>query len=69
MWIARDENGKLYIYECEPIKSEHCFYDTAGFVFGLRNKELFPDLTWEDDAVELLIKKGDIYVDCTGQQR
>lgn len=50
-YIARDENGCLYLYEEEPCKSGCCwsFYGFNRYIdFGLFAR-LFPFIKWEDE--------------------
>ena len=64
MWIARDEDGSLRIYNDEPIRS--CIDDkwTIDFSKTLYDEcmaiddDLFPELKWEDEPLEIkLIKR------------
>ena len=60
MWIARDENGSLNIYEHKPQKSED---DGEWSVFEIHAKyweldeDLFPEVKWEDDEPRELVLK------------
>lgn len=68
-WMARDEDGELTIFSKKPIRSEYynnswvAAAEAPGFHeddFWLDiKKERFPDLTWDDEPVEveLLIRK------------
>lgn len=58
-WAARDKDGNLFAYCKKPERNEELQVWMGGFAdFGLRNS-LFPDLTWDDDPieVELTIKR------------
>lgn len=48
MWIARDRDGSLGLYEKEPVKNIergcwHCYQIAA------LDPALFPEVRWEDD--------------------
>lgn len=58
MWMARDEDGKLYLYETKPRKYEekkvwqsgNCLTDLPG--------DMFPEIKWTDaEPVEVVIKR------------
>lgn len=61
MWIARDSNGDLNVYEEKPIRSKDYFgILTKGNSFvaylGI-NSDSFPEVTWENSPKELVIKE------------
>lgn len=58
-WVARDNNGKLYIYSDKPERYNKGFRWVLGSAFLPLPSDLFPDLTWDDDPieVELIIKR------------
>lgn len=49
-WIARDENGSLHIFEVEPSRIMHRWWDRDYHSTGLDEND-FPDLKWEDEPV------------------
>ena len=56
-WIARDENGCLYIYNTKPYRDEDCGFFSAKFGGGyLFNKcfsdVLFKNITWENSPIQ-----------------
>lgn len=54
-WVARDKNGKLCLYETKPERD----YDVKTWQSGRfcqMPKHLFPDLTWEDEPIEVEIR-------------
>lgn len=59
-WIARDENGRLHIFEVEPYRISHRWWDRDYQSAALDNKD-FPELKWEDEPinVKLAIIKED----------
>ena len=58
VWIARDKNGTLAIFENKPILD----YDDAWYceysdeVFNTINSEMFPEITFENSPKQLIIK-------------
>lgn len=65
MYIARDKDGGLYIYENKPWRqlSEKMWVDSIismdyklpGFgYFEQLSPELYPDLTWDDEPMEVI---------------
>lgn len=59
-WVARDENGNLHLFEMEPTRLLHRWWDRDYQSTTLDNKD-FPDLKWEDKPiyVKLVIIKED----------
>lgn len=58
-WVARDEDGNLFMYRTKPERNEVLQVWIGRYAdFDLRNS-LFPSLTWEDEplAVEITIRK------------
>ena len=49
-WVARDENGSLHLFEVEPSRIMHRWWDRDYHSTTLDNKD-FPDLEWEDEPV------------------
>ena len=60
MWIARDKDGSLFLYDTKPIRSWEYFYSRRGFDIGIElNPYTFIEVTFENSPmeVELRIKK------------
>lgn len=66
MWVARDKDGRLQLFEGHPIKEvekgEWNYYSIFSdfrpewehdFSVKLLNRELFPELTWDDEPIEV----------------
>ena len=56
-WIARDENGCLYIYDTKPYKDEGFGFFSAKFSSGFLFNEcvsdvLFKNVTWENSPIQ-----------------
>lgn len=63
LWIARDKDGWLYMYEHKPIKARESFYYDEESVDGYVCKfqeDFLPEITWENSPmeVELKLNKG-----------
>lgn len=58
-WVARDNNGKLYIYSDKPERCNKVLRWVMGYAFLPLSHSLFPDLTWESEPqkVEIIIKR------------
>lgn len=68
-YVARDMDGKLYVYFGKPERSKYCFITygvTSNFManednfkdIGL-NTDDFKDLKWEDEPVEVFLNMED----------
>ena len=55
MWIARDAEGLLHLYEKKPIKTIYGWYATCGGTS--LPSYLFPEIKWEDKEPRELILK------------
>lgn len=56
MWIARDENGLLYIYANKPIRRKGRFEDELDDYEEIP-EYYFPEVTWENSPKELVVKE------------
>ena len=57
-WVARNEDGKLYLHRDRPIKDKFEWY-SPGFSLLLASAS-FPEIQWSDDEptrVSITIKK------------
>ena len=69
-YVARDKNGRLYLYLCKPIRNESLFLschkkrgkclgrDSDLKMFGL-NENDYKDLKWEDEPLEVFVNMED----------
>lgn len=59
VWIARDKNGTLAIFENKPFldidDAWYCEYECDGF--SIINKDMFPEVTFENSPKQLIIKQ------------
>lgn len=56
LWIARDENGCLYLYDNPPKLENSYFFPQRGYDSFLLDSELFPDVTFENSPQEVKLK-------------
>ena len=71
-WIARDQNGRLYVYDTKPYKDEgYGYFSTkfgSGYLFNRCVSDvLFKNVTWENNPIqfrddEILIHKEKEYL-------
>lgn len=61
MWIARDKNGSLWLYDTKPVKDsrEWVIPNTCGGYCKIleSNLDVFEEIMWEDDEPRELILK------------
>ena len=69
-YVARDKNGRLYLYLCKPIRDEFLFLschisggrclgsDSELAMYGL-NENDYKDLKWEDEPLEVFVNMED----------
>lgn len=57
VWVARDENGMLYLYLAKPRKNQSKWLPNIRFEFIELSRESFPEVKWEDEEpTEVTIK-------------
>lgn len=59
MWVARDKDGKLFLYEEPPYKTgdfNDCWIKKGGFMHQIASS-YFPEVKWEDEEPRELILK------------
>ena len=52
MWVARDKDGTLFIYQNFPIRKCISWKSMIGGNMSI-DKGLFPNLNWEDEPIEV----------------
>lgn len=63
MWVARDKDGSLWLYNEKPTREEKssCWINKSSITnegIGTLQLTMFPDLKWEDEPIEIeLIRK------------
>ena len=48
-WVARDEDGMLYLYLAKPRKNQSKWLPNIRFEFIELSRESFPEVKWEDE--------------------
>ena len=59
-WVARDEDGMLYLYLATPRKYQRKWLPNIRADYFEINRELFPEVKWEDEEptkVKIIIDK------------
>ena len=54
-WVARDENGQLWLYGQRPFRNETVWTTSNGRYFLRIDNTLFHSLRWEDEPIEVEI--------------
>lgn len=59
IWIARDTSGILCAFREKPHRNERDGFWVAAsdYDYSVIDDSWFPELTWEDDPIELVIKE------------
>ena len=57
MWIARDEDQSLWLFEFKPFRKNHVWHSTDSDFMKLSDFTLFPNLKWEDEPIEVEITR------------
>ena len=61
MWIARDKDQTLWLFENKPVREDDLWSNSDSDCMKLSDTtgQLFPDLKWEDEPIEVdLVFKG-----------
>lgn len=53
MWIARDKDGELYLYDAYPKKQTAHFACQFGYTSMLLDEKMYPMVTWENSPVRV----------------
>ena len=56
LWIARDKNGELCLYNIKPEKHEEYFVEPSGYRSFSLDDDLFPEVTFENSPQEVELK-------------
>lgn len=55
-WVARDEEGALYLYDDVPEKLTKCFIQQGYKEVMKLSDDLFPEITFENSPQEIELK-------------
>ena len=53
MYIARDEDGVLFLYDACPVRLTDFFASQVGYNVMPLEQKLFPEVTWENSPVRV----------------
>jgi hypothetical protein len=58
LWVARDKNGDLWLYDCEPTRMNN-YWHFNGYKSDCYeiSKDLFPDITWESEPIQVELNR------------
>ena len=56
LWIARDKNGELYLYDAIPEEHEEYFVEHSGYRSFPLDDELFPEVTFENSPHKIRLE-------------
>lgn len=64
LWVAREKRGGLFLYETKPILDyDFGIWFTDSDCMGTISKNLFPELKWEDEPIEVELRPTTTYLD------
>ena len=55
LWVARDKNGFLFVYEDKPERRDNQKEWIGRFLCSMKNS-YFPELKWEDEPIEVELR-------------
>lgn len=55
LWVARDKNGFLFVYEDKPTRRDNQREWLGRFLTSMKNS-YFPKLKWEDEPIEVELR-------------
>ena len=57
LWVAREKRGGLFLYKTKPILDcDFGIWFSDSDCVGTISRAFFPDLTWEDEPIEVGIR-------------
>lgn len=56
LWIARDNDGHLFLYETKPERCSENFAPINGYGYWSIDDDLFPEVTFENSPREIILK-------------
>ena len=69
LWVAREKRGGLFLYETKPKRECYLGFwysdlNCAGSISG----NFFPDLTWEDEPIEVELRPAITDIDAKAKE-
>lgn len=69
LWVAREKRGGLFLYKTKPILDcDFGIWFSDSDCMGTISRAFFPDLTWEDDPIEVEIRQVITDLDAKAQE-
>ena len=56
LWVARDKNCFLFVYEDKPTRCDNQREWLGRFLCSMKNS-YFPELKWEDEPIEVELRQ------------
>ena len=67
LWVARDKNGFLFVYEDKPTRRDNQREWLGRFLTSMKNS-YFPNLTWEDQPIEVELRPAITDIDTKAKE-
>ena len=67
LWVARDKNGFLFVYEDKPTRWDIRKEWIGRFLNSIKNS-YFPELKWEDEPIEVELRPAITDLDAKAQE-
>ena len=67
LWVARDKNGFLFVYEDKPTRCDNQKEWIGRFSNSIKNS-YFHNLTWEDEPIEIRIRPAITDIDTKAKE-
>ena len=67
LWVARDKNGFLFVYEDKPTRFD-IRKEWLGSFFSSMKNSYFPNLTWKDEPIEVELRPTTTDIDTKAQE-
>ena len=67
LWVARDKNGFLFVYEDKPTRCDNQREWLGRFLCSIKCS-YFPELKWEDEPIEIGIRPTITDLDAKAQE-
>lgn len=69
LWVAMDKSGKLFAYDSKPKRECYLgFWYSDLNCMGSISRAFFPDLTWEDEPIEVELRPAITDLDTKAQE-
>ena len=69
LWVARERSGGLFLYKTKPILDcDFGIWFSDLDCMGTISKNLFPDLTWEDEPIEVELRQSITDIDAKAEE-